>query len=114
MKQKRSGKKSAEKVVLKLIQELFSKASSESDQRLADRYVRKARRLAQKARMPIPYEFKKRFCRHCGTYWTHGKTVRVRLQKQKVVYYCLSCRHYTRHPYVREKKARRQSKAECF
>jgi len=93
-------------VVLKLVRELFSKASE--DQKLADRYIRKARRAAQRARMAIPYEFRKRFCKYCGKYWIHGKTVRVRLQKQKVVYYCLSCKHYTRHPYVREKKARRR------
>ena len=98
------------KTTSELIKTLFSEAEKtfRKDPELADRYVRKARRAAQKARMPIPYAFRKRFCRHCGSYWMPGNTVRVRLQKQKVVYYCLICKHYTRHPYVREKKANKK------
>ncbi len=92
------------------INKLFLEADaafSESPE-LSDRYVEMARKIAQKARTGIPYAFKKRFCRRCGAFWMPGKTVRVRLQKQKVVYYCLKCRHYTRHPYVAEKKAKRK------
>lgn len=105
---RKSNKKPTKKEVLYIIKTLFSQAASDSKQ--ADRYVKKARRAAQRVRMPIPSEFKKRFCKYCGKYWVHGKTVRVRLQKQKVVYYCLSCKHYTRHPYVKEKKAKKRSK----
>ena len=103
----------AKKAAVERIQNLFLAAEQafKKDQKLADRCVKKARRAAQRVRMGIPAEFKKRFCRHCGGFWVHGKTVRVRLQKQKVVYYCLSCKHYTRHPYVREKKERRKAKS---
>ncbi len=92
------------------IRQLFSEADSvfRKSPELSDRYVAIARKIAQKARTGIPSSLKKRFCRHCGCYWMPGKTVRVRLQKQKVVYYCLKCRHYTRHPYVAEKKAKRK------
>ena len=98
---------SSRRLITEHIKTLFTEAEKafKKDPKLADRYVRKARRAAQRARMPIPYAFRKRFCRHCGSYWMPGNTVRVRLQKQKVVYYCLNCKHYTRHPYVREKKA---------
>ncbi len=92
------------------IRQLFSEADaafSESPE-LSDRYVEMARRIAQKARAGMPPAFRKRFCRHCGCYWMPGKTVRVRLQNQKVVYCCLKCRHFTRHPYVAEKKAKRE------
>lgn len=95
---------------LESVKKLFSEADAafpESTE-LSDRYVAMARKAAQRARVSIPQLFKKRFCRHCGCYWMPGKTVRVRLQKQKVVYYCLKCRHYTRHPYVAEKKAKRE------
>ena len=81
-----------------------SKASSAD----ANDLIRKARRVLQKARAQVPKEYKKRFCRSCNAFWVQGKNVRVRLQKEKVVYYCLECRHYTRHPYVREKKAKSQ------
>ncbi len=100
------------KDAIERINKLFLEADavfSESPE-LSDRYVAIARKIAQKARTGVPYAFKKRFCRHCGCFWMPGKTVRVRLQKQKVVYYCLKCRHYTRHPYVAEKKAKRKKK----
>jgi RNase P subunit RPR2 len=72
----------------------------------AARQVWKARRLAMKNRVPLT-AYKKRYCRHCNAYWIPGKSVRVRLTGQKVVYYCLSCKRFARHPYVREIKAKR-------
>lgn len=107
---KRVGGEEGGKNAVERINKLFSEADaafSESPER-SDRYVGMARKIAQRARVGIPSSLKKRFCRHCGCYWMPGKTVRVRLQKQKVVYYCLKCRHYTRHPYVAEKKAKRK------
>ena len=97
---------------LTLVRKLFSEADKafKSDSKLADRYVRKARRAAAKARLSIPSTLSKKFCRYCGAYWMPAKTVRVRLQKQKVVYYCLSCKKYTRYPYGREIKAKRKAK----
>ena len=91
---------------------LFSDAAVtfKENPKLSDRKVRIARRTAQRARIAIPAAFKKRFCKYCSAYWVPGSTVRVRLQKQKVVYYCLACRHYSRHPYVKEKKANRKKR----
>tara|TARA_B100000315_G_scaffold28857_1_gene24559 strand:- start:687 stop:1019 length:333 start_codon:yes stop_codon:yes gene_type:complete len=107
-------KKSDDKITLKKtavdkINSLFKEAEKtfKKDSKLADNYVKKARRAAQRVRMPIPSEYRKRFCKYCGKYWVPGKTVRVRLQKQKVVYFCLSCKRHTRHPYVKEKKAKK-------
>ncbi len=107
---KRIGSEEGKRNALERITKLFSEADSAFSEspELSDRYVEMARRIAQKARASIPFPLKKRFCRHCGCFWMPGKTVRVRLQKQKVVYYCLKCRHYTRHPYVAEKKAKRK------
>lgn len=98
------------KSALERISKLFSEADSAFSEspELSDRYVEIARKIAQKARTGIPRAFKKRFCRRCGAFWMPGKTVRVRLQKQKVVYCCLKCGHYARHPYVAEKKAKRR------
>ena len=106
------GKSAVRESALAKVGSLFSEAAAafKKDPALSDRKVRIARRTAQKARLAMPAAFKKRFCRYCGKYWVPGSTVRVRLQKQKVVYYCLACRRYARHPYVREKKARKQKK----
>ncbi len=107
---KRIGPEESKRSALERISKLFSEADAafSDSPELSDRYVKMARGIAQKARTGIPSYLKKRFCRHCGAFWLPGRTVRVRLQKQKVVYYCLKCRHYTRHPYVAEKKAKRK------
>ena len=109
---KPAGKSEVRKSALAKIERLFSEAAAafREDPKLSDRRVRVARRTAQRARLAMPAAFKKRFCRYCGRYWVPGSTVRVRLQKQKVVYYCLACRRHARHPYVKEKKAKRQKK----
>ena len=81
-----------------------------ADPEFADRCVRRAVRLAQKARLALPSFLKKRFCGFCGVFWVPSRTVRVRLRGRRVVYGCLKCGRYVRHPYVREVKARRRVK----
>lgn len=112
----RLDKRLVQRAALDKVRALFANAEAvfKSNPAMADRYVRKARNTAQKARLPIPKELKKRFCRHCNSFWLPGKTVRVRLQQQKVVYYCLVCKRFKRHPYVREKKARRKAKPKAL
>ena len=97
------------KIAASLVAGLFRQAEDAfpASQEVALRFVRKARRAAERARIPVPAQFRRRFCRYCSSFWVPGRTVRVRLQKQKVVYCCLVCRHYFRLPYVAEKKERR-------
>lgn len=106
------GRKLAEKLRKKkeakiLIPELFQKAGAafKSSPKLANDYARKARNLSMKYKIRLPRELKRGFCKHCYCYLKPGENCRVRLQKGKVVYYCLSCREYTRFPYNREKKS---------
>ena len=91
------------------IEKLFQQAQDvfSKNPKLADKYIIKARRIGEKARTPIPAKLKKRFCRNCDSFWMPGKNVRVRLQQRKVVYSCLMCGSFTRHPYVKEQKAKR-------
>ncbi|MBI2133201.1 ribonuclease P [Candidatus Woesearchaeota archaeon] len=84
----------------KKIKELFKKSET-AIQKVADRNVRKARRLAMKHKIRLPKELKIRFCKHCNTYFTSSNS-RIRLAKGKVVYYCRACKKYTRYPYQRE------------
>ena len=107
-----SPKKPGKKATLEKVRRLFVDAEQafEKDRELAGRHVRKAVRASKKARLPLPSVLKKRFCRHCGAFWMPSKTVRVRLRNRKVVYSCLVCKRHLRHPYVREKKAKRSSK----
>lgn len=83
------------------ILEYFDKAkkSFSKDKKLANDYVRKARRLAMKFKIRLSSSLQKRFCKHCYAYLVPSKNCRVRLQKSKVVYYCLNCKKFMRFPY---------------
>ncbi|MDO8556782.1 MAG: ribonuclease P [Nanoarchaeota archaeon] len=62
----------------------------------ADRYVTLARKIAMKARTSIPTKYKRTYCNHCYTYFQQGKNCRVRNHKGRIIYYCLTCKHYKR------------------
>ena len=75
------------------IDRLFKLASSAS-QKLADRYVLLARKLANRNRVSLR-EYNRKHCRKCSTYFS-AKTLRVRTRASGVVYTCLKCGHVTR------------------
>lgn len=106
-------KKQGKRQALERVRELFLEAESSFRQspELADKHIKLARKIAMKSRARIPRELKRRFCRHCHSFLVPSANCRVRLAGGKVVYYCLSCRHYMRFPYVREKKEKRWKKA---
>jgi ribonuclease P protein subunit RPR2 len=102
-------KKDEEKKIAKeRIITLFKQAEEVKEYSLKKRYVKLARTIAMKFRLRIPREYKRRFCKHCGAYWIPSKTVQVRLKNQKVIFYCMECKQYTRIPYMREIKEKRK------
>lgn len=109
---KKKPKKQRE-IALERIRTLFRQAMEmfKKDPNLSDRYVYLARKIAMKYKVRIPSELKKRFCKHCYRYLVPSVNCRVRLQKGKVVYYCLHCKKHMRFPYIREKKAKRKKAA---
>ncbi|MBU0536450.1 MAG: ribonuclease P, partial [Nanoarchaeota archaeon] len=80
------------------IKELFRQADLAAKDRmdLANRYVTLARKISMKYKVKIPPELRRKFCRHCYKYMLPGKTSRVRIAKQRVIYYCLNCRKFMR------------------
>src|SRR3989338_2228217 len=102
MPTKRYSKKPAKQVQIakRRIRFLFSEAreSLKKDARLSAKYVKLARRLAMKYRIKLPSELKKKFCKSCNSYLIPGVNCRVRIHKSRVIYYCLSCKNYIRHP----------------
>ena len=100
-------KESIENLARERIKQLFSEA--EKNPKLADRYVGLARKIAMKARMPIPRGYKRKFCKYCNSYFI-SKKVRIRTKNSKVVYYCLICRKYTRYPMIKEKLIKKKLK----
>ena len=85
-----------------------AKAIFKKDPKLANRYVVLARKIAMRYKVRIPAELKRKFCKYCYTYLVPGVNCRVRVQRGKVVYYCLKCKKFIRYPYIKEKKARRK------
>ena len=65
---------------------------------LADRYVELARKISMRYRVPIPKEYKRRFCKNCYKYLQPGVNARIRLSSGRLVIYCKNCGRFTRIP----------------
>mgnify|MGYP001563025492 CR=1 FL=1 len=95
---KKSGK--VQQIAKKRIEFLFKYAKEvfKEDSNLSDKYVKIARRIAMKYKIRLPSKLKKRFCKHCYKYLVPSVNCRVRIHKHRLIYYCLSCRYFMRHP----------------
>jgi ribonuclease P protein subunit RPR2 len=80
------------------LQLLASDAARECDDERAREYVKLARRIAERNRLSLPYEFKRFTCDACDAFLIPGKNARVRLQKGHVVITC-DCGSQARYPY---------------
>jgi len=89
--------KQAKEVAKERIQTLFQQAAKAKTQALANRYVALARKIQMKARIRMPKELKRKFCKHCYNYFK-DKNYRVRTKDKKVIYTCLKCKKYSRFP----------------
>ena len=77
------------------VETLFLLAKT-AEQKLADRYVFLARKLASRNRISLR-QYNRVHCRKCSTYFT-SKTLRVRMRPKTVVYTCLKCGEIKRIP----------------
>ena len=86
------------KETLKRVKELFWRASQqfEIDKETANKTVQKARKLAMSQRLHLPPELKRSFCKHCHAYLKPGRNARIRINKGRVIIYCLECRKFIR------------------
>ncbi|MBN2252001.1 MAG: hypothetical protein JW724_08015 [Candidatus Altiarchaeota archaeon] len=91
---------------------LARKAALEGDTVLAGEQVLQARRIGMKFNVPIPGEYKRRYCKHCYGYLIPSKTSRTRIDSKakKVVVECFACGKKTFYPYAREVRAKRRLK----
>ncbi|MFO7925225.1 MAG: ribonuclease P protein component 4 [Halobacteriota archaeon] len=78
--------------------ELAREASRSGDSDLAKRYVRRARRIAERNRIPLPRRFKRFTCARCDAYLIPGRNARVRTKDGHVVVTC-DCGEHARYPY---------------
>ncbi len=84
-------KSKLKQVALEKVHELFKEAKS--NQEKADKLVETARKIAMKVNLPIPKEYKRRYCKHCNNSFKSGN-YRVRTRNKMIVYYCLNCKKY--------------------
>jgi ribonuclease P protein subunit RPR2 len=83
---------------------LFQKAHEifPENKELSNRYVYLARRYAQRARVEIPFKWKKRICTKCKKFLYPGMNYRIRLHSHKgkgshISLTCFDCSHTTRY-----------------
>ncbi|MBI2573346.1 ribonuclease P [Candidatus Woesearchaeota archaeon] len=91
---------------------LFSQADEIflSDRTLANRYVHLARAIAMKAKIRIPLELKRRYCKFCYHYLRAGVNSRIRTREGKVVILCMDCKKMTRIPTGKKDTAKKKAK----
>lgn len=111
VRKKSRDKKKEQEIAKEHIESSFIQAAKSSDLELATRLVKSARKIAMKFRVPIPSKFRRKFCKHCYSYLVPGRNLRVRTRKNKVVYYCLECKKFSRFGFLKEKKEKRRKNA---
>lgn len=82
-----------EEIALQRIERLFSLAEEVYDEKpaLAQRYVELARRIAMRARLSLPREFRRRVCRRCGAFLVPGSSSRVRVRQRREPHVSITC-----------------------
>lgn len=95
---KRIPKKVKQDIALDRVKVLFKEAQQtfKTNSKLAQRYVDIAHKTAMKVNLRLPKELKRKMCKHCYHYLVPSKTCRVRIHKNKVIYYCFNCKNYMR------------------
>ncbi|WP_436903172.1 ribonuclease P protein component 4 [Halovenus halobia] len=78
--------------------DLAREATADGDEQRARRYVRRARRIAERNRLALPRRFVRYTCDRCDAYLRPGANARVRLQDGHVVITC-DCGKHDRYPY---------------
>ena len=71
--------------------------------KLAEGYVARARKIAQKHRFSIS---SKEYCKACGAPRIPGKTLRVRVKSQTLLYTCLACNKVKKYSYSSRKRGK--------
>jgi ribonuclease P protein subunit RPR2 len=79
--------------------DLAREAARSGSPDLARRYVRRARRIAERNRLALPRQFKRFTCDRCDAYLVPGRTARVRTRSGHVVVTC-DCGAHARYPYT--------------
>ncbi|TSD15727.1 ribonuclease P [Haloglomus irregulare] len=83
---------------IRRLQELAREAVRADRPDRARRYVRLARRVAERHRLTLPHRFRRFTCDRCDAYLVPGRNARVRTREGHVVVTC-DCGEHARYPY---------------
>ncbi|MCK5023139.1 MAG: ribonuclease P [Candidatus Aenigmarchaeota archaeon] len=87
---------------------LFTEAEKEfaKHPERSKRYIELASKIGMRYNVRLSKERKMKRCPKCMSYLKPGINCRVRTnaEKQAVIVTCISCRHISRYPYIREKR----------
>lgn len=79
------------------VPELFERATQNKNEDVANRLIRRARKMAMKFRIALqPY--KHTYCTSCYTRLIPAQNCRIRIHDGKVIYYCFACKNFRRIP----------------
>jgi ribonuclease P protein subunit RPR2 len=84
------------RIAMERIHILFrlAKGAIREEPKLAQRYAEIARRIAMRAKVRLPVEYRRLICRHCKSFIYPGVNCRVRIKQRRephVVITCLNC-----------------------
>jgi ribonuclease P protein subunit RPR2 len=90
-------------IALQRIHSLFrlAKEKIREEPQLAQRYAEVARKIAMRAKLRLPKEYRRMICRHCKSFIYPGVNCRVRVQQKRephIVITCLICGKIMRIP----------------
>lgn len=88
---------------------LFNLAEKEAIKKCfkrANRYVTLAKKIGMRYNVRIPKHYNRNVCKYCSSFLVPSVNCRVRLKNKKLIVLCLGCMHYTRMPFIRERKER--------
>ena len=92
------------KAMLAKIEHLFEMADKNfsKDPKLSNRYVFLARELSSKTQTRIPRGLKRKYCKKCNSYLKSPYNLRIRIQNNKVIYFCKICKSFARFSLVKK------------
>jgi len=99
-------------IAMQRIRTLFrlAKEAVREEPALAQRYAQIARKIAMRAKLRLPVEYRRLICRHCKSFIYPSVNCRVRVQQRRephVVLTCLICGGHMRTP-LRSREAKRR------
>ena len=100
-------------IAMQRIHRLFSLAKEKirEEPELAQRYVTIARKIAMRAKLRLPVEYRRMVCRHCKSFIYPGVNCRVRVQQKREPHMAITCQicgETTRIP-LRKKRSKKKS-----